>query len=53
VNYKTNGKVKSASFSPNVSAQFGACMKGVANKWVLPAMPRSVTFNYRQTLTPE
>lgn len=53
VNYKTSGKVKSASFSPNVSAQFNSCMKGVANKWGIPAMPRSVTFNYKQTLTPE
>ncbi len=53
VNYKTSGKVKNASFSPNVSAQFNSCMNGVAGKWILPAMPRSVTFNYRQTLTPE
>ncbi len=53
VNYKTNGKVKGASFNPQVSSAFKQCMNGVAKGWVLPAMPRSVTFNYKQTLTPE
>jgi hypothetical protein len=28
-------------------------MSGVAKRWTLPAMPRSVAFNYKQTLTPE
>lgn len=53
VNYKTSGKVKSANFNPRVSEQFDKCMDSVATKWTLPAMPRAVSFNYKQTLTPE
>lgn len=53
VDYKSSGKVKGASFSPRVSEQFNQCMDGVANNWKLPAMPRAVSFNYNQTLTPE
>lgn len=53
VDYKTSGKVKNASFSPRVSEQFNQCMDGVAQKWTLPGMPRAVSFNYKQTLTPE
>lgn len=53
VDYKTSGQVKAAHFSPTVSDQFEKCMDGVASNWTLPAMPRSVTFNYNQTLTPE
>ncbi len=53
VSYKTSGKVKNATFSPKISSQFNQCMDSVASKWVLPAMPRPVTFNYKQTLTPE
>lgn len=53
VDYRINGKVANASFSPRVSDQFNACMRTVADKWTLPAMPRSVSFAYKQTLTPE
>lgn len=53
VDYKTNGKVKKAAFSPRVSDQFNHCMDGVAKNWTLPGMPRSISFNYKQTLTPE
>lgn len=53
VDYKTSGQVKGARFSPSVSDQFEQCMDGVAGNWTLPAMPRSVSFNYNQTLTPE
>jgi hypothetical protein len=53
VDYRTNGKVKRAQFSPRVSEQFNQCMDGVAQKWTLPGMPKAVSFNYKQTLTPE
>tara|TARA_R110002096_G_scaffold77896_7_gene183313 strand:- start:48255 stop:48851 length:597 start_codon:yes stop_codon:yes gene_type:complete len=53
VSYKTSGKVSKTTFNPRVSEQFNQCMDSVANKWTLPAMPRPVTFNYKQTLTPE
>jgi hypothetical protein len=53
VNYKTSGKVQSAQFTPRVSEQFNQCMGGIAQKWILPGMPRAVSFNYKQTLTPE
>lgn len=53
VDYKTSGQVKAAQFSPRVSEQFDQCMDGVASNWTLPAMPRAVSFNYNQTLTPE
>ena len=53
VDYKTSGKVKNATFSPRVSEQFNQCMDGVAQNWTLPGMPRAVSFNYKQTLTPE
>ncbi len=53
VSYKTSGKVSKATFNPRVSEQFNQCMNSVAKKWTLPGMPRPVTFNYKQTLTPE
>jgi hypothetical protein len=53
VNYRTSGKVRGASFNPRISDAFDRCMEAVANNWQLPAMPRAVSFNYRQTLTPE
>jgi hypothetical protein len=53
VDYKTSGQVKAANFTPRVSEQFNQCMDGVAQKWTLPGMPRAVSFNYKQTLTPE
>ena len=53
VDYKTSGQVKGAAFTPRVSEQFNQCMDGVAKNWTLPSMPRSVSFNYKQTLTPE
>jgi outer membrane murein-binding lipoprotein Lpp len=53
VDYKTSGKVKTANFTPRVSEQFNQCMDGVAKNWTLPGMPRAVSFNYKQTLTPE
>ncbi len=53
VSYKTSGHVKGTTFNPRVSEQFNQCMDSVAQKWTLPAMPRSVVFNYKQTLTPE
>jgi len=53
VSYKTSGNVNNTTFNPKVSDQFNGCMKNVATKWSLPAMPRPVSFNYKQTLTPE
>lgn len=53
VDYRTNGKVSDASFNPRISQHFYQCMKNVADRWKLPAMPRAVSFNYRQRLTPE
>jgi hypothetical protein len=53
VDYLTSGKVRGASFAPRVSGGFETCMKAVAARWVLPAMPRAVTFAYKQSLTPE
>lgn len=53
VSYKTSGKVQKTTFNPRVSDQFNQCMNSVATKWTLPGMPRPVTFNYKQTLTPE
>lgn len=53
VAYRTSGAVRKATFSPRVSEQFNQCMKGVATKWKVPAMPRSISFSYKQTLTPE
>lgn len=53
VDYKTSGQVKKANFTPRVSEQFNQCMDGVAQKWTLPGMPKAVSFNYKQTLTPE
>jgi hypothetical protein len=53
VDYKTSGKVKKANFTPRVSEQFNQCMDGVAQTWTRPGMPKAVSFNYKQTLTPE
>lgn len=53
VQYRTDGKVSSAQFSPRVSADFDRCMKNVASGWTLPKMPKSVVFNSKITLTPE
>ena len=53
VNYRVNGAVKSATFNPRISSEFDQCMGGITKRWTLPAMARAVTFNYKQTLTPE
>jgi hypothetical protein len=53
VQYKTSGQVSASSFSPRIDQSFDSCMAAVAKRWTLPAMPRSVAFNYKQTLTPE
>ena len=53
VQYKSSGDVSSSSFSPRIDASFDQCMSAVAKRWTLPAMPRAVAFNYKQTLTPE
>jgi hypothetical protein len=53
VDYKTSGAVSGASFQPRISDNFDQCMDAVAKRWSLPAMPRAVTFAYKQTLTPE
>ena len=53
VQYKSSGEVSNSSFSPRIDASFDQCMSAVAKRWTLPAMPRSVAFNYTQTLTPE
>lgn len=53
VDYKTSGSVAKSGFEPKISEGFDQCMEAVARRWDLPAMPRSVTFAYRQTLTPE
>ncbi|HUS63892.1 MAG TPA: hypothetical protein VMZ28_05075 [Kofleriaceae bacterium] len=53
VGYKTSGTVADATFSPRIDESFDRCMDAVAHRWTLPAMPRAVSFNYKQTLTPE
>jgi hypothetical protein len=53
VQYKTSGSVTDARFSPRIDQSFDRCMDSVARRWTLPAMPRAVAFNYKQTLTPE
>lgn len=53
VGYQTSGKVAGAQFSPRIDQGFDKCMKAVANRWTLPAMPNAVSFNYKQTLKPE
>ena len=53
VGYKTSGSVSDATFSPRIDESFDRCMDAVAHRWTLPAMPRAVSFNYKQTLTPD
>jgi hypothetical protein len=53
VQYRSSGEVSNSSFSPRIDASFDQCMSAVAKRWTLPAMPRAVAFNYKQTLTPE
>jgi hypothetical protein len=53
VQYRTSGTVTDARFSPRIDPSFDRCMGTVARRWTLPAMPRAVAFNYKQTLTPE
>ena len=53
VQYKSSGQVSNSSFSPRIDQSFDSCMSAVAKRWTLPAMPRAVAFNYKQTLTPE
>jgi VCBS repeat-containing protein len=53
VQYKTSGSVTDARFSPRIDESFDRCMDAVTKRWTLPAMPRAVAFNYKQTLTPE
>lgn len=53
VSYRTSGQVTDARFSPRIDESFDRCMDAVAKRWTLPAMPRAVAFNYKQTLTPE
>lgn len=53
VQYKTSGSVVDARFSPRIDESFNRCMDAVTKRWTLPAMPRAVAFNYKQTLTPE
>ena len=53
VQYRTSGSVTDARFSPRIDPSFDRCMDSVARRWTLPAMPRAVAFNYKQTLTPE
>ena len=53
VAYKTSGSVSDATFSPRIDESFDRCMDAVAHRWTLPAMPRAVSFNYKQTLTPD
>jgi hypothetical protein len=53
VSYRSSGQVTDARFSPRIDQTFDRCMDAVAKRWTLPAMPRAVAFNYKQTLTPE
>lgn len=53
VAYRTSGEVSGATFNPRIDESFDRCMDAVARRWTLPAMPTAVSFNYRQTLTPE
>jgi len=53
VDYRTSGKVSSSSFQPTLTPEFGSCMKTVAARWTLPAMPAASRFTYRQKLTPQ
>ena len=53
VQYRSSGAVTDSRFSPRIDESFDRCMQAVAKRWTLPAMPRAVAFNYKQTLTPE
>jgi hypothetical protein len=53
VQYRQSGAVTDSRFSPRIDESFDRCMQAVARRWTLPAMPRAVAFNYKQTLTPE
>ncbi len=53
VNYKTSGKMSSATFNPRISVNFNKCMSTVAQRWTLPAAPRKVAFHTKMMLTPE
>jgi hypothetical protein len=53
VAYRSSGQVSGATFNPRIDETFDRCMDAVARRWTLPAMPAAVSFNYRQTLTPE
>ena len=53
VNYASSGKVRSASFRPQVSSTFNSCMTGVTKRWTIPAAPSALTFRAPVTLTPQ
>ena len=53
VNYASSGKVTKAETTPNINGPFNTCIRGVASKWKLPAMPKPASFVAPLTLTPE
>jgi hypothetical protein len=53
VNFKSSGTMSSASFNPRISEHFDDCLRGIAERWKLPAAPRQVAFQYKISLTPE
>jgi hypothetical protein len=52
VDYRTDGQVRNALFSPRIPG-FDKCIRNVAKGWKLPAMPKSVSFEHKMSLTPE
>ncbi len=53
VDYRTTGAVSGAHVQPHVTPGFDRCVRTVAQRWKLPAMPKVATFNYSQKLTPQ
>ena len=53
VDYRTTGAVSAARVQPQVTPNFERCVRAVAERWKLPAMPRVATFRYPQKLTPQ
>ena len=54
VKFNTAGKPTWSNFSsPIKDANFTTCMKGIVNKWKLPAPPRTVQFDANVTLRPQ
>lgn len=53
VRFSPAGKVARATFEPEISDAFEACMSAVARRWTLDGTSQSVTFRQPITLSPQ